>query len=129
MSIACSLFPRRPVMLRAALACVGIALLLSAFAGAESWPQFRGPNGDAVARQSQTPADWAADKNIQWKAKLPGYGWSSPIVWGDKVFVTTALAGKQSKPAAGFGGGKGGGFGKDRPPPDTVYKWELFCLN
>jgi outer membrane protein assembly factor BamB len=118
-------------MVRAALASIGIGLLLTVgFAGAESWPQFRGPNGDGVAKEGQIPAEWAADKNIQWKAKLPGYGWSSPIVWGDKVFVTTAVAGKQSKPSSGFGGGgKGGGFGKDRPPPDTVYKWELYCLN
>src|SRR5882724_1776195 len=116
-------------MARAALGALGLGVLLTVgFAQADPWPQFRGPNGDGVAKEGQIPGEWAADKNIQWKAKLPGYGWSSPIVWGDKVFVTTAVAGKQSKPAFG-GGGKGGGFGKDRQPPDTVYKWELHCLN
>src|SRR5262249_9649817 len=65
-------------------------------------------------------------------ATLPGYGWSSPIVWGDKVFVTSAVADKQKKPSGGFGGGGGGGgFGKggNARPPDTVYKWEVHCLN
>src|SRR5262249_47784533 len=64
--------------------------------------------------------------NVLWQAKLPGYGWSSPIVSGDKVFVTTAFSEKQTKPRA-FGGG--GGFGRDVKPPDAVYRWEVYCLD
>src|SRR5262249_459546 len=69
--------------------------------------------------------------------KIPGYGWSAPIVWGDKVFVTTAVSDKQKKPAGGFGGSGGpppgggfgrGGFGGGRPP-DDVYKFEICCLS
>ena len=81
------------------------------------------------------------------EAQLTGYGWSSPIVWGDKVFVTAAYSDKQRKPmgfgpggGGGFGpggGGRpgggggpgGGGFGRGQQPPDTVYKWEVYCLN
>jgi outer membrane protein assembly factor BamB len=105
--------------------------------GGDDWPQFRGPNGSAVSTATQLPAEWGADRNVAWKVKVPGYAWSSPIVWGDKVIVTTAVSDKQKKPTGGFGGGFGGagggggfggGFGGGRPP-DVVYKWEVHCLN
>ena len=104
---------------------------LPAAAWAADWPQFRGPNGAAVSAEKDLPAEWGADKNVAWKAQAPGYGWSSPVVWGDKVFVTTASSEKQNRPSGGFGpGGFGrGGFGRDRQPPDAVYKWEVYCLN
>ena len=80
---------------------------------ATRWPQFRGPGGAGVSAETQLPEEWSIDKNIAWKTQVPGYGWSSPIVWGDKVFVTTAVSDKQKKPSAGFGGGMGGfGGGK-----------------
>src|SRR5262249_12409842 len=67
----------------------------------------------------------------------PGYGWSCPIVWGDKVFVTTAVSDKQKKPSGGFGGGfgggGGGGFGPGGGfggrPPGGGYKGEGYCVN
>ena len=83
----------------------------------DDWPQFRGPNGSAVSAEKQLPDQWGADSNIAWKIQAAGYGWSCPVVWGDKVFVTTAVTDKQRKPANGFGGfgggrgGPGGGFG------------------
>jgi outer membrane protein assembly factor BamB len=122
---------------------VGISVLcLPAFAAAEEWQQFRGPNGSAVSAEKGLPTDWAADKNIAWKAKLAGYGWSCPVVWGDKVFVTSAVSDKQTKPSGGFGPGGGGGPGGFGPPggrgpggfgggraPDAVYRWEVYCLS
>jgi outer membrane protein assembly factor BamB len=99
---------------------------------ADDWPQFRGPNGSATSNDKQLPAEWTADKNVAWKAKLDGYGWSSPIICGDKVFVTAAVTDKQKKPSGGFGGPGGGGpggFGRGQKPPDTVYKWEVYCLS
>ncbi len=98
--------------------------------GGDEWPQFRGPNGSGASAAQQLPVQWSADKNIAWKAKLPGYGWSSPIVWGDKVFVTTAVTDKQRKPAGmpapgefagrpGAGGGGPGRFG-GRPQPNQI---------
>src|SRR5262249_13248742 len=77
-----------------------------------------GPNGSATSSGKQLPQEWGADKNIAWKAKLPGYGWSSPIIWGDKVFVTTAVTDKQRKPSSGFGGpgGFAGGAGEAGGP-------------
>ncbi len=57
---------------------------------AEDWPQFRGPGGQGVATETNLPLKWSADANIAWKTSLPGDAWSSPVVWGDRVFVTTA---------------------------------------
>src|ERR1700676_32025 len=109
---------------------------------AADWPHFRGPTANGVVEESRLPADWGKDKNIRWKTPIPGVGWSSPVVWGDKVFVTTAVTDKQAKPkpfggGVGFGRGKdfgpgGGGFGKGgfgkQAPPNDVYKFQLLCL-
>jgi outer membrane protein assembly factor BamB len=97
----------------------GLGLACLAGAGrADDWPQFRGPGGAGRSEETKAPDRWGPDKNIAWKVKVPGYGWSSPIVWGDKVFVTTAVSDKQRKPAGGYGGGPGGrgGPGGFRPP-------------
>lgn len=61
--------------------------------GAENWPQFRGPRGDGTSRESQVPIRWGATENIHWKSAIPGEGHSSPIVWGDAVFLTSAVKG------------------------------------
>jgi outer membrane protein assembly factor BamB len=92
----------------------------------DEWPQFRGPGGTGVAAGPQFPLEWGADKSVAWKANLPGYGWSSPVVWGDKVFVTTAVTDGQSKPT-GSNNWKAGGFGRPRAP-SAVYRWKVFCL-
>lgn len=113
-------------------------LCLPAIVGAEDWPQFRGPGGTGQSTESQIPTEWSARKNLQWKIKIPGYAWSCPIIWGDKVIVTTAISDKQTRPqpfAGGFGkGGFGkGGFGKgglaSQKPPAAVFRWEVYCLD
>src|SRR5580704_13267856 len=60
---------------------------------AANWPTFRGPNGSGVAEGS-APTKWDATKNenILWKTPIPGLAHSSPVVWGDKVFITTAIS-------------------------------------
>ncbi|NNE92846.1 MAG: PQQ-binding-like beta-propeller repeat protein [Verrucomicrobiales bacterium] len=55
---------------------------------AENWPRFRGPNGSGKSRATGVPLEWSESKNLKWKYDLPGPGSSSPIIWGDKVFVT-----------------------------------------
>jgi outer membrane protein assembly factor BamB len=57
---------------------------------AENWPCFRGPSRQGVSREINPPRHWSATSNIVWKTRVPGEGWSSPIVWDDTVFVTTA---------------------------------------
>lgn len=56
------------------------------------WPQFRGPHSAGVAADDpRLPERWSTTENVRWKAAIPGTGWSSPVVWGDHVFVTTAV--------------------------------------
>ena len=78
-----------------------------AFAGDGSgWPQFRGPGGSGVAqdaRNSGVPTEWDTTKNVAWRIDVPGLGWSSPIVWGNRVFLTTAVdAQGTEQPEGGF---------------------------
>src|SRR5439155_5347450 len=56
-----------------------------------SWPQWRGPLGTGVAPHAQPPIEWSETKHIRWKVALPGKGHSTPIVWGEHVFLTTAI--------------------------------------
>lgn len=63
---------------------------------ADPWPAFRGPTGDGFSAAAQAPVHWAEDQNVAWKTAIPGLGWSSPVVWGDQVWLTTAtLDGKE----------------------------------
>ena len=62
--------------------------LLALAAGAADWPGFRGPDGSGVSADKGVPVKWSDDENLVWKAALPGPGGSSPVVWGDRVFVT-----------------------------------------
>lgn len=57
---------------------------------AENWPRFRGPTGQGVSPEKELPIQWTAEENVAWKTSIRGLGWSSPIVWNDFVFVTTA---------------------------------------
>jgi outer membrane protein assembly factor BamB len=65
-----------------------VASLASAFA--ENWPSFRGPTRQGLSMERELPLSWSAESNIVWKTEIPGQGWSSPVVWGDRVIVTTA---------------------------------------
>lgn len=69
-------------------ACWLVLSSLLSLAIAEDWPQFRGPSGTATSRTSQPPRTWSDSENLRWKCELPGAGSSSPIVVGDRVFVT-----------------------------------------
>src|SRR5262245_54603627 len=57
----------------------------------DNWHHWRGPEANGTARQADPPIKWDATTNIKWKAPLPGRGSSTPIVWGDQVFVVTAI--------------------------------------
>src|ERR1700686_949013 len=81
-----------------AMAIVGIT---SALPRAENWPQFRGPQAGVAADDPALPDTWGPTQNVVWEADVPGVGWSSPIVWGDHIFVTSALnTGEGARPAA-----------------------------
>ena len=55
-----------------------------------AWPEFRGPNGVGIAEEAELPAEFGEHKNVVWKAPIHGWGHSSPVVWGDQVWMTTA---------------------------------------
>jgi len=75
-------------MNRLAFCC---ALLLSSLTLAADWPQFRGPAGDGHYDGPKLPTKWGPDTNVAWKTPIPGLGWSSPIIWKGKVYLTTAV--------------------------------------
>jgi len=56
----------------------------------QDWPQFRGPTGQGVSEERGLPLTWSESKNIRWKVAIPGRGWSSPVIQGDRVWLTTA---------------------------------------
>ncbi len=68
---------------------IAAALLIQAAGRAEDWPCFRGPTRQGVSAETGLPTAWSATENVAWKTAIPGAGWSSPIVFGDRVFVTT----------------------------------------
>jgi outer membrane protein assembly factor BamB len=83
----------------AALAIAGAVLALGSFADVSSqaadaerfWPQWRGPHFKGVSTTANPPVTWSETKNIVWKVPLPGRGNSTPVIWGDRLFVTSAV--------------------------------------
>jgi outer membrane protein assembly factor BamB len=74
-----------------------LLLVIIAFASSAktpgNWPQWRGPDGQGVSAETGLPSEWSGTKNIKWKTPIAGRGHSSPIVWGTRIFLTTALDG------------------------------------
>jgi len=76
----------------AAVLLVLLSFVTNPVANSEKyWPQWRGPLATGVAPNANPPLEWSEEKNIRWKIEIPGKGSSSPIVWGDRVYVTTAI--------------------------------------
>jgi len=78
-------------MLRRLAFAAAAAAVLASVAAAEEWPGWRGPRRDGTSLETDLPLRWGPAENVAWKAPIPGKGHASPIVWGDRVFVTTAL--------------------------------------
>ena len=91
------------------------------------WPQWRGPFFNGMAR-GDAPTVWSDTKNVKWKAEIPGRGFSTPVIWGDKIFLTTAIAsGKAPEapaPAPAEGRRGGGGAG-----PMVEHRFEVLALD
>ena len=86
--------------------CILFLLLSSPIVSAENWPQFRGPGGSGVSETATPPTKWSETDNIAWIATIPGRAWSSPIVWGSTLFVTSAVSvdGAFKEPSTGIYG-------------------------
>jgi hypothetical protein len=112
-------------MYRTFLVIAGANLLLAPSILAEAnWPQFRGPSA-GVAEDAILPSTWSTTENVAWTAEIPGRGWSSPIVWGNRIFVTSAIGGDDAeKPKKGlyFGGNR------DKPS-DKMHRWMVYCID
>jgi hypothetical protein len=111
----------------------GLASAAGSAAIQSNWPQWRGPNGDGVVPQGNPPLEWSETSNVKWKATIPGTGHATPIIWGDRVFVLTAVPGASAAPAAAGqggpgegrrGGGRGGG---DRPTQEHAFT--VLCMD
>lgn len=131
-----------------------LVILSAPFVAAEdvaSWPTWRGPSGAGLARGAQPPTTWSDTENIKWKTKIPGYGFSTPIVWKDQIFLLTSIettetagvtieappppppppAGGEQKGKDGKGGkrgGGGGGFGGGNKPT-KVHEFAVVAVN
>jgi outer membrane protein assembly factor BamB len=86
---------------------VVMAALVAARVGAASgvWPGFRGPSANGLAASGDAPLTWSTTENVRWAVEVPGRGWSSPIVWNGRVYLTTAIGAKPFKqPSPGLYG-------------------------
>jgi outer membrane protein assembly factor BamB len=113
----------------------GLVLLASSVSADElsekrskNWHQWRGPNATGVAPEADPPVEWSATKNVKWAKKVPGWGKSSPIVWENKVFLTSAVDTGKVVPGAQKP--------EDQPErrfnikfPNTTYQFFVYCLD
>src|SRR5215813_3691040 len=122
-------------MNRSALRSAAIFLLLVALLSASPgkapapdihWPAFRGANASGIAEGFATPTQWnaPAGENVKWKTPIPGLGHSSPIIWGNQLFITTAVSGqKDAKLRVGLYGDIAS------VQDDTSHRWMVYCLD
>ena len=105
--------------------CLVVGLFPAISRGGDNWPQFRGPHAAGVGESDQLPDQWSAVDNVEWKTEIAGRGWSSPIVWGDRIFLTT-VENTGATPEAK----KGLYFkGEQREPPESNHVWKTLCLD
>ncbi len=110
--------------LTATILALGFVTAMSANAD-PNWPQFRGPEARGVADGKNLPDTWSTTQNIAWKWDVPGRGWSSPVVWGKRVFLTTVVSQGEIEAAK-----KGLYFGGERKDaPDSMHVWKVYCLD
>jgi outer membrane protein assembly factor BamB len=89
------------------------------------WPQFRGPGSAGISRETGLPSAWSVTENVVWRTKIPGRGWSSPIVWGDRVFVTSAIQ-EEGQPESAK---KGLYIGGERLAAGKKQRFVVYCLD
>jgi outer membrane protein assembly factor BamB len=76
--------------MRRGLVILTLALCFSSAALGGNWPRFRGPNGTGTVADKDVPLKWSEQENLLWKVRLPGQGNSSPVIWGDRIFLQAA---------------------------------------
>jgi outer membrane protein assembly factor BamB len=114
-------------------AATAVLLISAAMTQAASgdWPQFRGSDGNGISVKGRVPTEWSADHNLAWKTRLPGSGWSQPTVFGERIFVTTAVSDHPSRPK-NYEGGIADPHtvsGGKASAPDVSIDWKVVALN
>ena len=120
--------------MRTALIVAGIVLSVSgASLAQENWNQFRGPNSDNLPSAGNLPVEWSANKNLLWKYDVPGSGWSSPVIRGGKVFVSTAVSDDPSKEQRAYlkDSSNSGSRNSNSENSESAVEisYELYCLS
>ena len=85
-----------------------------------NWPHLRGPNVNGLVDMGNPPVEWSEDTNIRWKVKIPGTGFATPIIWGDKIFVQTAVKTDKTVEVA---------QNARKPLPTHIYQFKLLALD
>jgi outer membrane protein assembly factor BamB len=110
-------------------ALLGVVACLAAAtpAAAQNWPSFRGPDAGGVAASAKPPSTWdlGSSRNVAWKVTLPGLAHSSPIVWGDRIYVTTAVPSQPGTPTVITGEKAGIDSAKDM----IAHTWRLLAFD
>ena len=99
---------------------------------ADGFNQFRGQGGTAVVHNQTIPLEWSMDKNLAWKIDVPGSGWSQPVIWQNKLFVTSAVGDKEFRPKDFNDGVKtpqSMGLGGMSSPPKINFQWQVHCYD
>ena len=100
------------------------SLAIASVSGQQNWPQFRGPNAGVIADNAALPETWSATENVVWKTAVPGLGWSSPVVWGDHIFLTAGINTGAPEPF------KAGPLrGGDIVKPAAPYRWMVYDVS
>ncbi len=111
----------------ASAALVQGSVLVSA---SPNWPQWRGPLANGLAPEANPPLTWSETKNIKWKVRIPGNGSATPVIWGGKIFVTTAVnTGRRQGGASAAPQEAGRRGGRGEPAPAETHQWLLLCLD
>lgn len=117
-------------MLMRVISCAAIVAAICGAAAADefadlklqNWHQWRGPQATGVAPQGNPPTEWSETKNIKWKVEIPGQGSASPIVWGDKIFVSTAIKTERTGEAADTAAARSRGLFRQVALTDSLSK-------
>ena len=115
------------------LTLASVLVLNTQPSSAGEWPQWRGPAGQGISTEKNLPTTWTATRNVKWKTPIAGRGHSSPIVWGKKIFLTTALDG-EAVPGRTPGVTHKMADGSDFVHPDAVgadlkHTFKVICLD
>ena len=106
--------------------CLALGLMISTAGAGQNWPSFRGPSACGVAQGYKTPTEWSVSqsRNVLWETPIPGLGHSSPVVWEDRVFVTTAIQNQ------GESNLKVGMYGDvESVTENDPFGWHVYCVD